>query len=114
MTQPPDGISGEQLRLMERLTERLAHEDLTSPARLFFETSRWGVREDSPTHTFLTPHVDVVAKGKSRDLLWQSLQQRAVVEYALHLIDEHEQKRLRMDEKEARRMQNAISRKRKP
>ena len=103
---PPDGLTPEQIRLFERLSERVVKLRLTMPAVLFLESVRPLNFIGSQVMIFFAPMVHVLFAAHEYTLLQQALERRETIGYLVDLLEakDHAEQERERAERQAKRV----------
>ena len=87
---PPDYLSEEQIRLFERLADRIVKLRFTVPAAVFLESVRPLNFVGSQAMLFFAPLVHALFAAREYDLLQQALERRETIGYLADLLEARE------------------------
>ncbi len=88
---PPEALTPEQIRLFDRLSERVVKMRLTMPAVLFLESVRPLNFIGSQVMLFFAPMVHALFAAHEYTLLQQALERRETIGYLVDLLEAKEQ-----------------------
>ena len=102
---PPEYLSAEQIRLFERLANRVVKLRFTVPAVIFLESVRPLNFVGSQAMLFFAPMVHALFARHEYDLLQQALERRETLGYFADLLEAKEQTQIEREkaEKQARK-----------
>jgi hypothetical protein len=88
---PPDYLTPEQLKLFDRLSDRVVKMRMTVPAMLFLESTRPLNFIGSQAMLFFAPMVHALFAAHEYNLLQQALERRETLGYLADLLEAKEQ-----------------------
>lgn len=104
---PPEYLTPEQIRLFERLSERVVKMRLTMPAVLFLESVRPLNFIGSQVMIFFAPIVHALFAAHEYTLLQQALERRETIGYLVDLLEAKEQVEQERERAERRAQKSA-------
>lgn len=99
---PPEYLSAEQIRLFERLADRVVKLRFTVPAVIFLESVRPLNFVGSQAMLFFAPVVHALFAMHEYDLLQQALERRETLGYLADLLEAKEEVQIEREKAEKR------------
>jgi hypothetical protein len=97
---PPEYLSAEQIRLFERLADRVVKLRFTVPAAVFLESVRPLNFVGSQAMLFFAPMVHALFAAQDYDLLQQAMERRETLGYLADLLEAKEQTQIEREKAE--------------
>lgn len=104
---PPEFLSAEQVRLFERLADRVVKLRFTLPAMVFLESVRPLNFVGSQAMLFFAPMVHALFAGHEYDLLQQALERRETLGYLADLLEAKDEAETEREKAEKKARKNA-------